>query len=93
MGDYLLYCYAMTDDHHIWRVWANFLHRWGLESFVAATLEALGPLAVIGAQAVYLGQPMARAIFPDSHIEAAARLLEDTDRAADFVAYLKGGMV
>ena len=48
----------MDANHHIWRVWANQLHMWGVNDLVATLLEALGPLTILGAQLVYIGQPL-----------------------------------
>lgn len=79
----------MDVDWHIWRVWARFLHRWGLEGFVAAFLSAAGPLTVIGAQVVYIGQPILDGFLPNGHMDALARLLEDANRTEEFVRYLR----
>ena len=49
----------MNENRQEWRTWARVLHRWGLENAAASVLEALGPLAVVGAQLVYLTQPIA----------------------------------
>ncbi len=79
----------MDTNHHIWREWANTLHRWGLENLVASFLEAAGPLTLIGAQAVYIGQPILNGIVPSGHLAALASLLEDDRQREEFVVYLR----
>jgi hypothetical protein len=76
-------------DQQIWRIWANFLQRWGVEGWVAAILEAFGPLAIIGAQAVYISKPLLNCALPDDHLETLARIFEDTQRAQAFVDFLR----
>ena len=42
----LLLCYTgivMGTQHHVWQVWADSLHRWGLREFAAWLLEAIRP--------------------------------------------------
>jgi hypothetical protein len=79
----------MDQDQHIWRVWAGFLQHWGVEKWVAATLETLGPLSILGAQAVHLSQPLLSKTVPDDHLDALARLLEDPIQTRAFVTYLR----
>lgn len=84
-------CYTvnMNANRHIWQVWANQLHRWGLADWVAALLQAAGPLNLIGAQFVYLGQPFLKLALPEDHIIAVANLLEDDIQVQSFAALLK----
>jgi hypothetical protein len=72
-----------------WRDWAAILHRWGMRDMAASFLEALGPLTVFGAQAIYLGQPLLNSILPRDRIQALADLLEDSDQVKDFAAFLR----
>jgi hypothetical protein len=78
----------MDTNHHIWRVWANALNRWGLQNLVASFLEAAGPLTLIGAQAIYVGQPVLRGILPAGHLNALTSMLEDDSQREEFVFYL-----
>lgn len=82
----------MKNDHHIWRVWASTLHRWGWEGVVAALLEATGPFNWVVSQVVYVGQPFLSMLFPVDHLEALARMLEDDGETEHFVALLRGGI-
>lgn len=79
----------MDTNHHIWRVWTISLHRWGLQNLVASFLEAAGPLALIGAQVVYVGQPFLDSIVPAGHLRALAGVLEDDSQRQAFVACLR----
>lgn len=81
----------MEANHHIWRVWAENLHRWGVSRLVASILEEAGPLTILGAQAIYLGQPALSGLLPASHLQALADLFEDRAQAKSFVAYLREG--
>jgi hypothetical protein len=78
----------MDTNHHIWRVWANALHRWGIQNLVASFLEAAGPLTLIGAQAIYVGQPILKGILPAGHLSALTGVLEDDGQREDFIYYL-----
>jgi hypothetical protein len=79
----------MNEDRHIWRDWARFLHRWGMSEWTASFLEAAGPLNLLGAQLVYLGQPILSSAMSDDHLNALTRVLEDSSCTQDFVLYLR----
>ncbi len=85
----LCYTVFMSSDQHIWRVWASFLQRWGLENWVASLLEAAGPLTLLGAQVVYFSQPLLNRSVPEDHLEALARILEDSTHTQAFVNFLR----
>jgi hypothetical protein len=80
----------MDEDRHIWQIWADQLHRWGVRPHAATLLEVAGPLAIIGAQAMYVGQPFLRGLLPDDHWQALTGLLEDSQQAQDFADFLRG---
>jgi hypothetical protein len=48
-----------------------------LAGLAAAALQAAGPLSLLGAQILYLGQPALGAFLPGDDIGALARTLED----------------
>lgn len=79
----------MESNHYIWRVWANGLHRWGLQNVIAIILETAGPLSVLGAQLVYLGRPLLNGSASADHLKAAADMLENADQRQAFVSYLR----
>ena len=79
----------MKSDQQIWQAWADKLHRWGLGYWVASFLEAAGPLTTIGAQVVYMTQPLLNPIWQDQHMEALADMLEEPERTKTFAAFLR----
>ena len=79
----------MIDNQHIWRVWADFLHRWGVDDLAVTLLEASGPLTVLGAQVVYVAQPALTGFFPAGHLQALAEVLEDSTQTQAFTNFLR----
>jgi len=80
----------MVENPYIWRYWAARLHSWGLDNWVASFLEAAGPLATIGAQAIYISQPILGAFIPQGHLEALADMLDEPEQTRRFTRYLLG---
>lgn len=78
-----------AEDRKIWKVWAKGLQRWGIRDLVATFLEAIGPISILGAQVVYLGQPFIRSLVSEGTISALTQLLEDPDEAKEFSQYLR----
>lgn len=72
-----------------WPTWMDSLRRQKLDRLAAWLLEAAGPLNLIAAQLLYIGQPLASPRMADQ-ISAIARLLEQGDEARSFAALLKG---
>jgi hypothetical protein len=79
----------MRSDRHIWLGWAQKLHSWGLGDWIASILESFGPLTWLGAQLVYLGQPLLGQMGPKNQIQALANLLEDPESARTFIGMLR----
>ncbi len=78
----------MQADRTYWPAWVRFLHRWGISELFAALLESTGPLKLIFAQIVYLGQPL----FNNGAVEkwqALASLLEDEAESRSFAAFIR----
>ena len=84
-------CYTLTmdGDQRLWRSWAAAIQGWGIENWLASLIESLGPLTILGAQLVYLAEPLINRMVPDDHLNAAARLLEDTNQARAFARMLR----
>lgn len=83
-------CY--TDDmpeEQLWSRWAWFLHRWGLSEFVAALLEAAGPLQFFAAQMLYAGAPLLDGALQRGEWQAMAKLLENQRESRMFAAFLR----
>ena len=79
----------MDSSRAYWPIWTDFLRRQGLTELAAWFLEASGPLNVLGAQLLYLGQPFAPAS-ANQGLRALADLLEQEEEARNFIALLKG---
>jgi hypothetical protein len=79
----------MKSDPLVWQTWAEKLNRWGIGDFVAALLEAAGPLTLMGAQVIYFGKPFMGDIIPARHLEALTDLLEDPGQTRAFTAFLR----
>jgi len=73
----------------IWQTWADTLNRWGLHNLTATLLDALGPFNLLGAQIVYLGQPLMNSFLPEDHLDALANLLENPKSTQAFVSILR----
>jgi hypothetical protein len=78
----------MPPKHHIWGVWARALHKWGLKPFAAWLLETTAPFHVVGAQLVYVGQPVLGLIWPADQTATLAHVLERPEETAAFVEFL-----
>jgi hypothetical protein len=78
-------------ERDIWRVWSRTLHRWGLQDFAVMFLEAFRPLALLGSQLLYIGQPLVRTEFSSSHLDALAHMLEDSRQTQAFIHFLREG--
>ena len=79
----------MQSQRTYWPVWMETLRRLRLEGFAAWLLEAGGPLNLIGAQLLYIGQPFVNPS-TSAGIDALANLLEQEDEYRAFSALLKG---
>ena len=77
--------FLMPIERSFWMGWAHFLQRWGLDDFAALLLESLGPLKILVAQLVYVGQPL----LGNNSWQAAAHLLEDEEESMTFAAFLR----
>lgn len=82
-------CYTFAMQRTYWSQWADFLRKWGMEGLVAWLLEAGAPLAPVGAQLLYAGQPLFGS-FTRGNLGALAGMLEDDNEAESFVAFLRG---
>ncbi len=69
-----------------WSQWAESLRRLKLDGFAAWLLEAGAPLTVLGAQAVYLGQPF----LGGKKLDSLAHMLEQDEETQAFASYLRG---
>lgn len=58
----------------------------------ASILEASGPLNLVLAQLVYVGQPVFQSFAAQAHVQALAETLEDRAETQAFIALLREGM-
>jgi hypothetical protein len=80
---------SVSEGHPLWSQWAQFLRGRGLENLAAWVLEAAGPLTALGAQLLYLGGPLLRPALTGGQLDSLASLLENSDEARDFAAFLR----
>ena len=69
-----------------WSQWAETLRRYKMDGFVAWFLEASAPLAILGAQAIYLTQPF----LGGKQTTVLAEMLEEEKETMRFVQFLRG---
>jgi len=81
--------HTTTEMRSSWPAWAGFLRQRGLVGFAAWFLEAAGPLTILGAQALYLGEPFLRPVISGDKIQEMAHLLQESDEGQAFVSYLR----
>lgn len=69
--------------------WANRLQQWHMHQLAAALLEASGPLRLVGAQLVYLGQPVLGGFVASEQLDTLAEMLEEPNQTDTFIRYLR----
>jgi hypothetical protein len=69
--------------------WIQALYKLRLQTFTAAFLEALGPVNLLGAQLVYLSQPILSPFISREESQDIARILEDPSETRNFVKALR----
>ena len=79
----------MSADHPFWEIWTKTLRRLRMQSLVAMLLEAAGPLTMLGAQMVYLSQPVLCSIWPRGQVDALATMLENPTETQQFIVFLR----
>ena len=83
----VLYCATMNNEGAVSERVARWLQRVRLNQPVAFLLEAIGPLAFLGAQAAFLVEPLLGT--SDKRIGDLARLLEDPTQVSELVERLR----
>lgn len=69
--------------------WIETLNKLRLHHLTATILEALGPINLLGAQLVYISQPILTPIISLEQSDDLARILEDPSETADFITALR----
>jgi hypothetical protein len=83
----------MIADHPFWEIWAKTLRRWGVHGLAVSLLEAAGPLTMLGAQMIYLSQPVLRSIASGNQIDALATMLDNPAETQQFIVFLRESSV
>jgi hypothetical protein len=79
----------MDEKPAIWSEWAQTLQRWNLKGAVALLLEAAGPMNILFAQLVHLGQPIMGRPDRQASWQSLAQMLEHPETCRQFAAYLQ----
>ena len=72
-----------------WMRWSRVLHQWGVSDGVATVLENIGSLSLLGAQLLYLSQPLVCSVVSDHSLQAIAQVLEDPAKKQAFASFLR----
>ena len=65
------------------------LYKLRLQNLAATFLEALGPVNLVGAQLVYLSQPILSPFISQEQSQDLARILEDPSETGNFIKALR----
>lgn len=79
----------MNDYQPLWRKWAVSMRKLGINEFTATILEAAGPLSMLAAQFIYLGQPLVVHERLYASLTALASMLEDSQETQRFICLLR----
>jgi len=80
-------CYtSLMQSRKDWSKWADTLRRFKLDGLASWFLEAGSPLSAVGAQMLYVSQPLLGGM----QIGNIAHMLEDEQETQAFVHYLRG---
>jgi hypothetical protein len=80
-------CYTLfMQSRADWSAWAESLRRMKMDGLASWLLEAGAPLTLLGAQALYIGQPF----LGGKQWNAFAHMLEEEDEVQAFARYLRG---
>jgi len=69
--------------------WIESLYKLQLQNLTATFLEALGPMSLLGAQLVYLSQPVLSSFIPREQSQDFAKILEDPSETEIFIEALR----
>ena len=68
--------YRLKLQHRI-AGWSARLHALGLGGLVSVVLDAAEPFGPVGAQLLWVSQPVANLLLPSDEVDGLARLLDD----------------
>lgn len=76
-------------NHNLWQNWAKKLQRLGLQDLTAAFIETTGPLNLLGAQLIYISQPILNTFVRNDRLTALAAILEEPENTKTFLEILR----
>lgn len=79
----------MQSDRELWPLWSHILRYDGVKGLISFLLEASGPLPILLAQVIYLGQPLFGRAGSTGQLNALAELLEDREETRSFAVFLR----
>ena len=68
--------------------WVNRLRKNGLTEIVLFILQAFKPLSYFSSQLIYSGTPLLKWVLPESQINAAGSLMDDSEELDRFMIML-----
>jgi hypothetical protein len=77
------------ENQQVMQDWAARLQQWHLHQITAGLLEAGGPLKLIGAQLVFISQPLFSGLLSGDRIDLLAEILEEPEKTNTFVQFLR----
>lgn len=77
------------ENTEVMQRWAARLQQWRMHQFAAALLEAGGPLKIIGAQLVFISQPMFSGVMSGDRLDLLAGILEKPEQTDTFIQFLR----
>lgn len=77
------------DTIEVMQSWAARLQHWRLNQLTAALLEAGGPLKLIGAQLVFISQPVFSGLLSSGRLDLLAGILEEPEQTDTFIRFLR----
>lgn len=81
----------MDDDNLHWIYWARILRRRNLSEPIAIILESAGPMMILLAQLIYIGQPLMENILPIGQWGKIAEMLNTREESRKFATFLRIG--
>lgn len=79
----------MREIPNVWHKWADNLHRLGVEEGAAVLLDLAGPLTLLIAQVIYVGQPLFGRLISTDSLSELTTMLEEPSQTKAFIAFLR----
>ncbi len=79
----------MSHSQAVWQEWIKKFQAWGIANLCATLMEGLSPIALLGAQFLYFGQPVIHLLMANRKLDELIRLLEDPEAYQTFTHELR----